>query len=859
MVAYLLTTVILFRDFIFSGDMLLGQDTLALGYTARLFFAEALQSTGFPSWNPHILGGTPFLESLAGGDSLHPLSVALFWLTEVHRALGWKLVIHVFLSGIFMWGWLRMLGLSRGASLVGGLGFLLSPWFVTLVFPGHDGKMFVTAMAPLLFWLSEWMWRRRDLVPAALLALSIALVILSTHFQMAYFLFGAVGLYMIFRTVGEARTRGWSASLARFGTFLAFSVLGAGVSAIQLLPAYSYVTEDSRRAATTIQADPAEARAYSTSWSLHPEEMASLVVPEFIGGDARGSAWTTDTYWGRNPFKLNHEYLGALVLLLALLAFLPFPRGTGRSPEEEGGERASRAPPEAGPGPAGLRWFLLALGGTGLLFSLGDHTPVWRIMYEVIPGISLFRAPSMAIFIPGLAALGLAAMGIDRAARMAATPEGLRRVVTVPLVATGLFVLGAIMATTGGLFGVWTSIFDPGLDQDSWEALQRVRPHVVTGFMVLVVLSALVAGLWWAAGSGRLGGGVRGGIVLATGLALLVGADLFRVNTPFLDTIDPARVTVPDPNLRFLVEEQRAAAEPIRVFSMRRGGEDVEPATFGLDLAGGHHPNDLLRYREFIGMAGGGFPEHLVGFHPVIMDLLAIRYILWPDEEYGALEGVEAARRGRGSDGRVQAVYPYPGGPRARVVGQAIQVEPGEAMAVLLEDEAFDPRTQLVLEEAPPHEGGGPGVEGTVRWVERTPDRLVLEVESTGPGYLLLSENYFPAWQASVDGEEAPVLRANHVQRAVPISGGRQQVEMWYDSPELARSLRISVFSLLLVTGAGLASGLGLLRRRSEPGDAPESPDAPDPDPDRTGPDPDVCGGTDTHGSDGPTPGAGKG
>ena len=154
----------------------------------------------------------------------------------------------------------------------------------------------------------------------------IGLVILTTHFQQAYFLFGAVGVYAVVRVLLL-----WKAGLtprrsgARFGTFLAFSVLGAGVAGIQLIPAVNYVTEFSRRTATTTQASQEEGIAYSSSWSLHPEEVASLVVPEFVGSSAGGADWATGTYWGRNVFKLNHEYGGLVVLLLAVVAFFGAP------------------------------------------------------------------------------------------------------------------------------------------------------------------------------------------------------------------------------------------------------------------------------------------------------------------------------------------------------------------------------------------------------------------------------------------------------------------------------------------------------------------------------------------------------
>ncbi len=779
-------TTFLFREFIFSGDMLFGSDTLALGYTARLFLAEALRSTGFPAWNPYILGGTPFLESLAGGDSLHPLSVALLLVMETYRALGWKLVIHVFLAGLFMYGWLRVLGVSRGGAMVGGTAFLLAPYMVTLVFPGHDGKIFVTAMTPLLFWMGEWIWRRKDLLPPALLGITVAVTLVSTHFQMAYFLFGAMGAYMLFRGVQVARMEGWQPAGRGFGIFLLFSILGAGAAGVQLLPAVDYVTEHSRRAATTLDASPEEARAFSASWSLHPEEAVSLVVPEFVGVSIGGPAWATETYWGRNPFKLNHEYLGLVALLLALAALV----GGGAG--------------------GGLRWFMVGIGGVAFLFTLGAHTPVWRIFYEVVPGISLFRAPSMAIFVTGFAVATLAGLGVDRLATLVDDPDRQKRTLAWLGGGSGLLALTGLLAASGILFQLWEWVLSPELTGGKVAALEAARPHIVRGFFTAALLGGIVTGVTWGVFRG-----VGSGVALALVLVGLVAVDQLRVNAPFIRTMDPARVTVPSPSERFLQERTREEG-PFRVFSMVQGGQDVNPASFGVELAAGHHPNDLGRYRDLIGMEGSGIPEHLARFHPNVLGILNVRYILWPDAQYGPLEGVEPVAQTRLADGQAwTSVYPYPGLPRARVVGRARVVAEGEALNWILDEEAFDPRTEVILEEEPPITLSENIIQSSVEWVERTPDRLVLEVETTGPGLLVLSENWFPAWHASVNGTEVPVLRADHTLRAVPLAQeGSHRVEMWYASRQLSRSFRLSALSLLLLTGAGLWSGLRGARPR---------------------------------------------
>ena len=779
---YLVVTLILFREFLFSDLMLLGQDTLALGYVARAFLADALATTGFPLWNPYILGGTPFLDSLAGGDSLYPPSLLLLVLLDTYRALGWKLILHVFLAGCFMYGWLRTLGVSRGAGLVGGLAYLLAPYMVSLVYPGHDGKLFVTALTPLVFWLSEWSLIRRGLLPLAALGGAVALVILTTHFQMAYFLFGAVGLYMIFRAVELGRSEeGWKRAGKRFALFLVFSVVGAGAAAVQLVPAVAYVTEHSRRAHTSVDAAAQEGRAWASSWSLHPEEVVSLAVPEFIGSDAGGAEWASGTYWGRNVFKHNHEYLGLIALLLAGLAFM-------------GGARS------------GLRWFLAGVGGVALLFALGTHTPVWGLFYALVPGISLFRAPSMVIFLTGFAVVTLAGLGLDRGAELVRDGEG-RKIFRYLGIVGGVLAVGWLLAATGILTGLWTSVIYPGIDDAGAASLDAARPFIVRGFLLAALLTAVTLGLWWALAQGYL----KAGLLVAF-LGILVAADQFRVNEAFVQYLDYHRWAAPDENHRFLMDRDREG-EPFRVFSMIQHGQDVTPALHGLELAAGHHPNDLGRYRELIGMVGSGMPENLARFNPNVLDILNVEYIVWPDFQFGALEGATPVSRVTLADGRVYAsVFRYPALPRARLVGQALVVAEAQALETILDPDAYNPRREVVLTEEPPIALEGPLVDGEVRWIERTPNRMILEARTPAPALLVLSENWFPAWKASVNGEEAPVLRADHTLRAVPVPPGSHRVEMWFASGLIRGSLWVSLLSLLALVAA--AGGQLLVDRR---------------------------------------------
>ena len=775
-VVYGILTLLLFGAFVFSSQMLFGSDTLGLGYMARKFYADAVQGGDFPLWNPYLLGGVPFVEALSGGDSLYPTALLLFVMAP-YRALGWKLVLHVFLAGLFMYGWTRRLGVGRGAALVAGTAYLLAPFMVTLVFPGHDGKLFVTALTPLLFWAMEASFYRRGLLAYAGIAGVVALVILTTHFQMAYFLFGAAGLYYAFRCIHEVREgadkraatrRGWTPALSRFGLFLAASVVGAAAAGVQLIPAVQYATEFSRRTATTTSATPAENKNYAAQWSLHPEELAAMVVPEFVGNDAGGADWTSGTYWGRNAIKLNHEYVGLVVLLLAGVSFV-------------GARRHA------------VRWFFAALGTLALLYALGAHTPVWHIAYAALPGIKLFRAASMVSFLFGFAVVTLAAFGVDRLLelRAGADPDAASRVLRFLGIATAVLGVGLLLAAGGAVGSVWTGILYSDLDPAKAAALARAEPFITRGFVVVTVLAAGTAGLAWAVLRGRLPAGA-----LVVGVALLVAVDLWRVDAPFIQVLDPARVTRPDPIVKELIRRQ-ATELPFRVANIG-ADQDVTQAAFGIALAGGHHPNDLARYRELIGMQGSGEATNLLNQN--VLRLLSVQYLIWPTAQRGGEpQGMEVLARSSLPDGRVyQSLVRYPGLPRARLVGAAEVVPDAQSVARVLAPD-FDPGVVAVLAEPSPIELPGGLVQGSVTWIEDGLDRVRLTVVTPTNALLVLADNWYPAWKATVDGADAPVLGAYHTLRAVPIGPGEHDVVLWYDAGFLGAGLLSSAVGMIVL------------------------------------------------------------
>jgi len=288
------------------------------------------------------------------------------------------------------------------------------------------------------------------------------------------------------------------------------------------------------------------------------------------------------------------------------------------------------------------------------------------------------------------------------------------------------------------------------------------------------------------------------------------------VNDPFIQTLDFREWAAPDPNIRYLME-RREVEEPFRVLSMGGHfglGQDVKAGMFGLELAAGHHPNDLARYREVIGMVGSGIPANFFdaetgGLNLPVLSILNVRYVIWPVHQFGGLQEGEVVMATTLADGRpYEAVYRIPTLPRARLVGEAVILPEEETISYLLSPD-FRPEEEVVLNAEAPVALPGGRVQGEIQWLERGPNRLRLRVQSQDPALLVLSENWYPAWKARVGEEEAPVLRANHTLRAVPVQAGDQVVEVYYDPGVLRGPLLVTLVSLVFLIVAGFAGRRG--------------------------------------------------
>jgi len=141
--------------------------------------------------------------------------------------------------------------------------------------------------------------------------------------------------------------------------------------------------------------------------------------------------------------------------------------------------------------------------------------------------------------------------------------------------------------------------------------------------------------------------------------------------------------------------------------------------------------------------------------------------------------------------------------PRAKLYSDWQVVADGPATLARLKSAEFDPQTQVLLAAEPGLAAAGTNSSaqtGTARITTYTPRLVKVSTQSAGPEVLLLNDRWDDYWFATVDGQPAPVLRANYIMRGVALPAGEHVVEFRYTPPVPALKSTIAALGVCLLT-----------------------------------------------------------
>ena len=745
-------------------------DQYIAGYAFRDFAARYFREHGaIPQWNPYLFGGMPFVDAMHG-DTFYPTAL-LRALLGTDTGMTWGFMLHVFLAGLFSFVFLRSIGLSFFAALVGGVAYQMGGNVAGLVSPGHDGKLFIAALLPLALYLVVRGVRDGKHAAWGALAIVVGLAVLSPHPQLLQYMLLLTGAFALFMALGWGSDAALErrAGLTRLAFALSSVGLGMVMGAIQYWPVKTYEPFSPRAGGKDW--------AHAISFSLPPEETLNFAIPQFSG--------ILDAYWGRNGIHFHADYIGIAALVLAGLAF---------------GSWALRSHKRQ-------VWFWFAAFVISLLWAMGGFTPFYSLVYALIPGTKYFRAPSTMLFVVSFCLSVLAAFGAERALRGV---EPRRYLVAWGIAALVIGLLGA----TGMLTNLAVSLAlpertDAALANDAALRIGALRSMV----FALLMISAI-----WMTSARRLSKDLAGVL-----LALIVATDLWTVLRSYWIFMEPAAVSfASNPVIDYLKKEP----QPFRVLTEQTAPSDVwrDPIlrydglmVHGISVVRGYHGNQLASYDLLAGSEEG---YRQLG-NPNFWRLANMRYILTNSPDSMGISGLRTvAGPARDADGNDLYLHQLPVETSyAWVAPVIVKADEASALATVL-DPRFDVRRAALFDTSAKVEG---------KQVQTLPEPLdiVAAVTSYEPGRvsfqldkpapegsaLMVSENWYPGWTATVDGKPAVLGKAAVTFIGIALPAGARSVQLAFNSVSYDTGKRVTHIAILV---ALLAGALGfLVDRRS--------------------------------------------
>lgn len=785
--AVLLLPAALFWRVLFDGATMPpgGGDFAAFVYPNFVFAARWLQQGTPPLWNPHFFAGAPFQADVQTG-LFYPLNLLALLTARpfTYRALELLAIVHYSLSGLLMWLYLRCLGCGSLACLAGAAAWQASGFLVAHL--GHYNMLAVAAWLPgLLLALEAALPALRGphiegaARPVGAAALVYGLSALAGHTQMTLYLGLVAAIYLPARLLagregGAAVSvpRGKLAARGLTATALVL-VLGGGIAAVQYLPALELARVSVRAAITFEQ---------GREFALPPAALLLFLAPGFFGSPQTGT-------WYLSSVTESYTYTGTVVLVLASAGLL-LPRPQVRRPA----------------------LLLAALAAGSLLLALGDETALYAWLWRGVPFFDRLRAAGRFLVLTHFALAALAAFGLDGLRPPWSLPH--RLFVDRLLAAWGLLLAAMVLlALPAGYLGL---ALYAGRD----AVLVQRAGAAVGSLTVTALLLGLTLGLLALYRSGRLSWPCFAGLMFVLLLADLHGAN-GRYNPTTTDIL--AAYRHPEA-VQFLTTQPGT----FRVDS-DTGIDDIWhpslPALAGYESTWGlFNPLGLAEYQALL-------KAHIRDRSSRLYQFLNARYLV---VKKGERPPGEAFRPVFLQDPRVDIYENTQALPRAFVVYEALVVDGRAAALAAITAGDFDPVRTVVLErsqgEVPARASSLQPAFTPATLEQAGPGRLRVRVQAAHPGWLVLSEVWYRGWQAQVDGQPAPVRRANWIFRAVPVDAGEHTVELWFAPATFAAGGVISVSSLLgclaLFSALPLRLSGGRVRTPSSRGCPPDMGDS---------------------------------
>ncbi|MBZ0263919.1 YfhO family protein [bacterium] len=776
-----LVMLYVWRANIFDGMILNVSPDRITGVSLRRITAQALADGIFPFWNPYFFGGMAMFESFQSSWLFYPL----VWLGEgfiadpanpgfYNGGLAWLLffgspvdflLIHYLIGAVGMAFLMRHFGANTYVQLFVGLLFLLSPQLVVLADVGHGSKLYAMCWLPWLLLALDRAFDKITPSRIALLGVFFAITMSTQHIQVAYYGYMMAGTWWLARQFHNLKLKQLSRSLKELGVFAVGGILGLLGTSVIYLNTLAFAG-DSTRGGGGVGWD------YATNWSYHPLESISMFIPDFFGFGGR-------TYWGYLPFTDMPLYWGIPAVVLAIVGLFFVNNWKVRG--------------------------LFAIGILAWITSFGKFFPIlYKLFYDVLPYFNKFRVPMMIHILVLMSALIIAGFGLQRIFQVFQENENSRKLwakffswATI----TSLVLLIIVYLTEKGLasgIASWVVAMKPGAQQAAPQFGEVAAGSITRSLLFAFITLATITIAFYARFPA---------IVLGSVIALLVLFDL----EPFT-----GRLLHPQPEMNLnvyfqeddLVKKLKSENSVSRLLPLDATRPVVTWAAFGIELQTGFSGSKPATF--------GYLEEKNAITNPNILYTMLVKYLYSSKQ----LEGIPVI-----ASGRMGYIHQLPNNlEKAYLRGNWKIIEDKyDAIDHILSDK-FKPAQDLILERKPDIPRAKEELKGQVLVTKYNLNEIDLNIETSEAAMLVYADNYTSSgWNATVNGKNVDIIRANGMFKSIAIPQGSSVVRMWYKPAYWTLSVLLTTFAWIVMIGLLI---WGLLIHKKKKGNADKTLEA---------------------------------
>lgn len=759
------------------------QQGLANGHEQQLFKAETGEST---RWTNSLFGGMPTFQI----SPSYPANDLLSWLQSVYF-LGLPSPANL-LFGMMLGFFIMCLCMKMrwSVALFASLAWGFSSYFIIIIGAGHIWKFLTLCYIPPTIGGLILTYRGKWLAGGALTALFSAMQLMSNHPQMTYyflFVMVAIAIAWLWIAIKEKSVVKWCVATC---VSIVCGLIGVAANSPSLYNSLEYSKETVRGRATDITDPNAPAasgmdKAAITAWSYGIDETWSLLIPNVKGGatikptagqNRMLSVAETDLgadrylspeemqfvgqfpqYFGDQPMTNGPVYVGAFVLLLAILAMFVV-EGKWEGP---------------------LKWALFASTVFTVMLSWGHNfNGLTDFMIDSFPGYNKFRTVSSILVVAEFCIPLLAALCV----RQIITTEGFfsKNKWTVICVMGG----GAAVCLLGWLspsvFGDPWSASELGYLKEAGAFSNPAYANVMKGIeagrlglvstdamrsLIFILLGCALLFLW----EKRI---IKNASVFACCLAALVAIDLYSVDKRYVDSdnfltaeSDEAAFMPTEADLAIMQDKGNYRVMDIPGFSSAR-------SSYFHKTIGGYHAAKLTRYNDLI--------EHQISKgNPFVLNMLNAKYFL--------TDGGYSVNPDAFGNAWLVDTLTYVGSSKEEMEALSNLTDRNTAVA--------DRKFADVIGAPLPIEAGD-----TIYETSYAPNRLTYKAHTANGGIALFSEVYFPwGWKATVNGKETPIGQADYVLRALRLPAGDSEIVMEFNPESVNKANGVAMASVILI------------------------------------------------------------